>query len=276
MGMLDGKVAVVTGAARGQGRSHSLRLAQEGAEIIAVDLCAQPETVSIPGATEDDLKETVSQVEGLDRRAVPIVADVRDVARLGEMIGAAVGELGRLDIVCANAGIWALGVREPETPEERAAVWRETVDINLTGAWSTLEATVPHLIEGGRGGAIVLTTSTAGIKSQSIGALAQTAYTASKHGVTGMMKNYALELAEHSIRVNCVAPTGVKTPMVENAIVGDYMSAHPELGALMANPFPVDAVDPVDISNGILYLVSDLGRYVTGITLPVDAGFLDK
>jgi NAD(P)-dependent dehydrogenase (short-subunit alcohol dehydrogenase family) len=251
-------------------------LAEEGADIIAIDLCAQPETVSIPGATRADLEETLARVEALDRRVVSVVADIRDVEGLGVAVASAVGELGGLDIVCANAGIWALGETEPSTPAERAKVWRETVDINLNGAWSTLEATVPHLIEGGSGGAIVLTTSTAGLKSQSIGVLAQTAYTAAKHGVTGMMKNYALELAPHAIRVNCLAPTGVRTPMVENEIVGNYMGAHPELAALMANPFPVDAVDPVDISNGILFLVSDLARYVTGITLPVDAGFLDK
>jgi SDR family mycofactocin-dependent oxidoreductase len=276
MGSLDGKVALITGAARGQGRAHAIRLAEEGADIIAIDLCAQPETVSIPLATREDLHETVRAVERLGRRVVARVVDIRDVVGLREAVASSVGELVRLDIVLANAGIWARGEHEPSDPEARAKIWRETVDINLTGAWSTLEATAPILIDADRGGAIVFTTSTAGLKSQSIGSLPQTAYVASKHGVTGLMRNTALELAPHRIRVNCIAPTGVATPMVDNPVVREYLEAHPELAKTMANPFPVDAVEPVDISNGILFLVSDAGRYVTGITLPVDAGFLDK
>jgi SDR family mycofactocin-dependent oxidoreductase len=276
LGSLEGKVALITGAARGQGRSHAIRLAEEGADIIAIDLCAQPKTVSIPGATREDLNETVAAVERLDRRAAARVADIRDVSGLREAVASGVAELGALDIVVGNAGIWALGEHEPTDPEQRATIWRETVDINLTGAWSTLEATVPFLIDAGRGGAIVLTTSTAGLKSQSIGNFAQTAYVAAKHGVTGLMRNTALELAPHKIRVNCIAPTGVGTRMVDNDVVRNYMEAHPNLANTMANPFPVGVIDPVDVSNGILYLVSDAGRYVTGITLAVDAGFLDK
>jgi SDR family mycofactocin-dependent oxidoreductase len=276
MGMLDGKVAFITGAARGQGRSHAVRLAQEGADIICVDLCAQPETVSVPGATTEDLEETTRQVEQLDRRIVGRVADVRDVQRLTEVVAEGVAELGRLDIVVANAGIWAVGATEPESLADRQRVWQESIDIDLTGVFNTLEATVPTLIGAGQGGAIVLTSSTAGSKSMAIGSLAQNAYTAAKHGVVGLMRNYAVELAPHRIRVNTVHPTSVHTPMIENEVTGAYLEKHPELAGLMANLLPVDAVDPVDISNGVLYLVSDLGRYVTGVTLPVDAGFLVK
>jgi SDR family mycofactocin-dependent oxidoreductase len=276
MGVLDGKVAFITGAARGQGRSHAVRLAEEGADIIAVDLCKQPETVSVPGATPEDLQETVRQVEALGRRIVARQADVRDLARLSEIAREGVAELGRLDIVVANAGIWAVGATEPEGPEERAKVWRESIDIDLTGVWNTVDATVPILIEAKQGGAIVLTSSTAGLKSMAINSLAQTAYTAAKHGVVGLMRNTAVELAPHRIRVNTIHPTSVHTPMIENEVTAAYVEQHPDTAALMSNLLPVDAVDPVDISNGVLYLVSDAGRYVTGITLPVDAGFLVK
>jgi SDR family mycofactocin-dependent oxidoreductase len=276
MGMLDGKVAFITGAARGQGRSHAVRLAEEGADIIAIDLCAQPETVSVPGATPEDLEETVRLVEAQGRRIVARVGDVRDVERMVEVVKEGVAELGGLNIVVANAGIWAVGTTEPASLADRQRVWKESVDIDLTGVFNALEATVPTLIEAGNGGAIVLTSSTAGLKSMSINSLAQTAYTAAKHGVVGLMRNYAVELAPHFIRVNTVHPTSVHTPMIENDVTAAYVEKHPDTMALMSNLLPVDAVDPVDISNGVLYLVSDLGRYVTGITLPVDAGFLVK
>jgi NAD(P)-dependent dehydrogenase (short-subunit alcohol dehydrogenase family) len=183
MGLLDGKVAFITGAARGQGRSHAVRLAQEGADIIAVDLAAQPETVKIPGATAEDLAETARQVESLDRRIVTRVADVRDVDVLAKTVADGVAELGRLDIVLGNAAIWALNPDEPADRASRQKIWRETIDINLTGQFNVIEATAPTLIEQGTGGAIVLTSSTAGLKSMSINSLAQTAYGAAKHGV---------------------------------------------------------------------------------------------
>jgi SDR family mycofactocin-dependent oxidoreductase len=276
MGVLDGKVAFVTGAARGQGRSHAIRLAEEGADIIAIDLCAQPETVSVPGSTPEDLEETVHLVEALDRRIIAEVADIRDIDRMTEAVEAGVAALGRLDIVLGNAAIWSVGEAEPEGRAERMKVWRETVDINLTGQWVTLEATVPKLVEQNEGGAIVLTSSTAALKSMSIDSLGQTAYTAAKHGVIGLMRNYAVELAKYSIRVNTVAPTSTETPMIMNPVTENYLEQHPELADLMSNLLPVPAVEPRDISNGILFLVSDAGRYVTGTTLPVDAGFLVK
>ncbi len=276
MGMLDGKVAFITGAARGQGRSHAVRLAEEGADIIGIDLCAQPATVSVPGATPEDLDETVGLVEKTGRRMVAQIGDVRDVEFLAAAARAGVAELGRLDIVAANAGIWAVGEEEPSTLADRQRVWKESVDVDLTGVFNTLEATVPILVDADRGGAIVITSSTAGLKSMAINSLAQTAYTAAKHGVVGLMRNYAVELAPHRIRVNTIHPTSTATPMIVNPVTDRYLERHPDLAGLMANLLPVPAVDPVDISNGLLYLVSDLGRYVTGITLPVDAGFLVK
>jgi SDR family mycofactocin-dependent oxidoreductase len=276
MGMLEGKVAYITGAARGQGRSHAVRLAEEGADIIAMDICATPSTVSVPGATPEDLEETAALVEKTGRKVVARQGDVRDVEFLAATAREGVAELGRLDIVVANAGIWGVGLEEPSGFADRQRVWQESIDIDLTGVFNTLEATVPILVEAGNGGAIVLTSSTAGLKSMAINSLAQTAYTAAKHGVVGLMRNYAVELAPHMIRVNSIHPTSTATPMIMNDVTDAYLEEHPELAGLMANLLPVPAVDPVDISNGVLFLVSDLGRYVTGITLPVDAGFLVK
>lgn len=273
---LEGKVAFVTGAARGQGRSHAVRLAQEGADIIAVDICAQIPSMEIPMASKEDLDETVRLVEAEGGRIVASIADVRDGAALTEAVRAGVAEFDRLDIVCANAGIFALTPDEPAGLEERRRHWQDTIDVNLTGVWNTVEATAPIMIEAGNGGAIVLTASTAASKSAANHSLAMDAYTAAKHGVVGLMRNLAVDLAPHSIRVNTVHPTGVRTPMVENEVVERYVAADPGFAKLVTNSLPVEAVDPVDISNAIVYLVSDAGRYVTGVQLPVDAGFLVK
>ena len=275
MGMLDGKVAFITGAARGQGRSHAVRLAEEGADIIGIDLCAQPATVSVPGATPEDLDETVGLVEKAGRRMVAQIGDVRDVEFLAAAARAGVAELGRLDIVAANAGIWAVGEEEPSTLADRQRVWKESVDVDLTGVFNTLEATVPILVEAGRGGAIVITSSTAGLKSMAINSLAQTAYTAAKHGVVGLMRNYANNLAAHSIRVNVVLPTGVRTPMALTEAMGGWMASQPGLFD-MSNLLPVDLVEPEDVAAAVAWLVSDDARYITGVQLPVYAGFLNK
>lgn len=275
-GTLEGKVALVTGAARGQGRSHAVRLAEEGADVIAVDLCAQIGSVEIPMSTPDDLDETVRQVEALDRRIVARVADVRDGVALRYAVRDGVAELGRLDVVCANAGVYALTLDEPTDPAERRRFWQDTIDVNLTGVWNTVDAAAPAMIEAGNGGAIVLTASTAASKSAANQSLAMNAYTAAKHGVVGLMRNFAVDLAPHMIRVNTVHPTGVHTPMVENAVVEKYMKANDGFAKLVLNSLPIPAVDPVDISNAIVYLASDAGRYVTGVQLPVDAGFLVK
>jgi (+)-trans-carveol dehydrogenase len=272
MGRVAGKVAFITGAARGQGRSHALRLAQEGADIIAVDICKQVETVPYPTSTPDDLAETVRQVEALDRRIIATEADVRDAAALGKAVERGVAELGRLDIVLANAGISA----PAPTLEMSEETWSTMIDINLTGVWKTIKAAVPHIVAGGRGGSVVITSSLAALMANENTAH----YSAAKAGLVGFMKVLAKELAPQNIRVNTIHPTTVATDMIlndatyrlfrpdlENPTRADF-----EVAARTLNALPVAAVEPVDISNAVLYLVSDDGRYVTGTTLSVDAG----
>jgi SDR family mycofactocin-dependent oxidoreductase len=270
MGKLEGKVVFITGAARGQGRSHAVRLAQEGADIIAIDIAAQIASVSYPMATPEDLAQTVKEVEALDRRIVARQADVRDLAGLQAAFDAGVAELGPVDIVLANAGIAPMGVKIQ--PNE----WQDVIDVNLTGVYNTVEVAIPSMIEQGKGGAIVLTSSTAGINGIGGAQPGGLGYTAAKHGVVGLMRSYANVLAKHSIRVNTVHPTGVNTPMVVNDAMQEFLQQDPQLGNAMANALPVDMIEPVDISNAILWLVSDDARYVTGVTLPVDAGFTNK
>ena len=276
-GRVEGKVAFITGAARSQGRSHALRLAQEGADIIAVDIAGPVPSIQMyPPATEEDLAETVRQVEALDRRIVATKADVRDTAALKAAVDDGVAQLGRLDIVLANAGVFEI---QPAL-EVSDDAWREMIDINLTGVWNTCKVALPHLIEGGRGGAMVLTSSTAGLK----GTPNTIHYTAAKHGVVGIMRTLANEFAQHSIRVNSVHPTGVDTVMIQNEKTwGLFAPDDPAPSREKAEPIfqstnalPVPWVEPVDISNAILFLVSDEARYITGVTLPVDAGYTVK
>jgi SDR family mycofactocin-dependent oxidoreductase len=271
-GKLEGKVAFITGAARGQGRSHAITLAREGADIIAVDICAQVGSVPYPMATPQDLDQTVKEVETLDRRIVATDADVRDYDALKSALDDGVAQLGRLDIVSANAGIVSYG-RVEELPEQ---TWRDVIDVNLTGEWHAAKAAIPHLRAGGRGGSIILTSSDAGLKA--LQNLAH--YVAAKHGVIGLMRTLALELAPDFIRVNALAPTSVNTPMIMNEPT--YRVFRPDLDnptaedmtgpATAVNVLPIPWVEPVDISNAVLWLASDESRYVTGITLPVDAG----
>jgi SDR family mycofactocin-dependent oxidoreductase len=269
MGKLDGKVAFITGAARGQGRSHAARLAGEGADIIAVDICDQIKTVNYPMSTPDDLAQTVKEVESLGRRIVARQADVRDRDGLQAAFDDGVAELGGVDIVLANAGILPA-----ITGDEPLEVFTDVVAVNLTGAWNTVEVAKHTLIEQGRGGAIVMTSSSGGLRAYS-GDMPGDGYTASKHGIVGVMRAYALKLAPHRIRVNSVHPGGVPTSMVTNEATTALLTAMDELtrdqyeGAL-----PIDSIEPIDISNAILWLVSDEARYVTGVTLPVDAGHL--
>jgi (+)-trans-carveol dehydrogenase/(-)-trans-carveol dehydrogenase len=276
-GRVAGKVAFITGAARGQGRSHAIRLAQEGADIIAVDICEDVTGIPYPGATEADLAETVKQVEALDRRIVAAKADVRDYAGLKAALDDGVAQLGRLDIVSANAGI---GTSPHHAWEIDDATWQTMIDINLTGVWHTAKAAIPHLIEGGNGGAIILTSSAAGL--QAYENIAH--YVSAKHGVVGLMRTLALELAPYSIRVNSIHPTQVDTPMIQNEAT--YRLFRPDLdhptrddfapASQSVNALPIPWVEPVDISNAVLFLASDVGRYVTGVTLPVDAGTVIK
>jgi SDR family mycofactocin-dependent oxidoreductase len=267
---VEGKVAFITGAARGQGRSHAIRLAQEGADIIAVDICKQIATVPYPMATPEDLEATVKAVEELDRRIFAREADVRDEAGLKAAFEEGVAELGPVDIVLANAGI------APMSLHEEHDAWQDVIDVNLSGVFNTVEIAIPSMIERGKGGAIVLTSSTAGINGIAGPTRGGLGYTAAKHGVVGLMRSYANNLAPHSIRVNSVHPTGVNTPMVVNEVMQEWLQSDPTLGQAMANALPVGMVEPVDISNAILWLVSDEARYVTGVTLPVDAGFTNK
>ena len=276
MGRVEGKVAFITGAARGQGRSHALRLAEEGADIIAVDICNQVGTVKYPMATSEDLQQTVKDVEALDRRIVAVEADVRDLSALKAAVDQGVAELGRLDIVCGNAGIAGFGPADELTDEE----WGDMLDINLTGVWHTAKAAIPHLKAGGNGGSIILTSSTAGLMAMEN--LAH--YIAAKHGVVGLMRALALELAPDMIRVNSVHPTSVNTDMIHNSAT--YKLFAPDLDSptreqigerfRTLNALPIDWVEAVDISNAVLFLASDEARYITGVTLPVDAGSTTK
>ncbi|WP_433135776.1 mycofactocin-coupled SDR family oxidoreductase [Actinomadura nitritigenes] len=276
-GRVEGKVAFITGAARGQGRSHAVRLAEEGADVIAVDVCEQIDSVPTPMSTPEDLEETVAQVEKAGRRVHAVQADVRDYDALKAAVDEGVSRFGRLDIILANAGLAAAGDAIEKMSEK---LWRDSIDVNLTGVWHTVKAAVPHVIEGGRGGAIVLTSSVGGLKSHpNIGN-----YIASKHGVVGLMRSMAVEFAQHRIRVNSVHPTQVNSPMLMNDMT--YRMFRPDLAnptaddmapvSQMMNTLPVPWVEPVDVSNAILFLVSDEGRYVTGVPLPVDAGALLK
>jgi SDR family mycofactocin-dependent oxidoreductase len=269
MGKLDGKVAFITGAARGQGRSHAVRLAQEGADIIAVDIAAQIPSVRYPMPTPQDLDQTVKEVEALDRRIVARRADVRDRAALAAAFEAGVAELGGVDIVLANAGIAPLSL------DEEGNAWQDVIDVNLTGVFHTIEVARQALVDRG-GGAIVITSSTAGINGIGGGGPGGLGYTASKHGVVGLMRSYANVLAPHNIRVNTVHPTGVNTPMIVNDVMAEFLATMPDVGQALTNALPVDMLEPGDISNAILWLVSDDARYVTGVTLPVDAGFTVK
>ena len=274
MGLLDGKVAFVTGAARGQGRSHARRLAQEGADIIAIDACATPGWLSYELASEADLAQTVKEVEALDRRIVATRADVRDENAVRGAVAAGVAALGgRLDIVCANAAIIAPGSPTWEIDVDQ---WREVVDVNLTGVFVTVKAAIPHMIAAGNGGSIALTSSGAAlISSAGLGG-----YSATKAAVLSLTRTLACELAGHFIRVNAICPTAVDTPMIQNEAL--YRSFRPDLenpgredvkaGFQAMNLLPIPWVDPVDISNAIVWLASDAARYVTGVTLPVDAG----
>jgi (+)-trans-carveol dehydrogenase len=273
MGRVEGKVALITGAARGQGRSHAVRLAQEGADIIAIDVPDAITGLPYEVGTEEELAETVALVERLDRRIVSAKADVRNFEALKAAVDAGVAELGRLDIIVANAGIGSTPYKTHELPEE---IWQQMIDINLSGVWHAAKAGVPHLLAGGRGGSIILTSSEAGLRAfANIGH-----YVSAKHGVVGLMRTLAVELAPDMIRVNSVHPTQVDTPMIMNE--ASYRLFAPELEhptredfaprSQALNALPIPWVEAVDVSNAVLWLASDEARYITGVPLPVDAG----
>lgn len=266
-----GKVAFVTGAARGQGRNHAVRLAREGADLILADACADVASIGYDLATEADLAETVKLVEALDRRVVAERVDVREGAAVRALVDRGVAELGRLDVVLANAGIAG---SEPMV-DMSDATWQDMIDINLTGVFKTIRAALPHLTSGA---AIVITSSIAGFK----GLANNTHYTAAKHGVMGIMRALANEVGPQGIRVNCVNPTNVDTRMLFNDAI--YRLFRPDLEAptradvegIMKGMHVLDRgwVELDDVSNAVLFLASEDARFVTGVALPVDAGAL--
>ncbi len=276
MGQLDGKVAFITGVARGQGRSHALTLAREGARIIGLDLCAKPTTTAYPGATEEDLQETVRQVKEAGGEIHVGIADTRDYNQVKTVFEQGIEQFGRVDIVLPNAGICSGAKTWEISPED----WAEMVDINLNGVFHTVKAAIPTMIAQNQGGSIVFTGSTEALK----GAENISSYAAAKHGVTGLMTSLARELGSYNIRVNSVNPTCVDTHMINNDFV--YGLFRPDLdkptrddviGAFAGTHIlPVPWIEPQDVSNAILYLVTEPGRYITATPLVIDAGFMVK
>ena len=272
----DGKVAFITGAARGQGRSHAVRLAEEGADIIAFDLCEQLDSVAYPMATREDLDETVNLVEKTGRRIVAEQADVRDFERLKEIVADGVAELGRLDFVLANAGIF------PAAGEQRLdmAAFVDAVDVMLKGVYFTIEAALPAMLRHGDVGAIVITSSAAGFKSVSTSydmmSHGAAGYTTAKHGVIGVMRHFATCLAEKNIRVNSVHPGGVATPMIINEAMGLLVADQPEFGEAQRPKLSMPLMEPEVVTDLVVYLCGTSGRYLTGAALPLDGGLTLK
>lgn len=268
MARLEGKAAFITGAARGQGRAHAVRLAAEGADIIALDICHDIDSIDYPNATPDELDETVKLVEKEGRRIIARQADVRDADAVGQVVNDGVGEFGRLDIVVANAGI----VRLSGGGDSRQ-IFRDIIDVNLIGVWNTVQAAIPALIDGGRGGSIVITSSSAGLKGTGSDRAGGQAYTASKRGLVGLMQVWANELAQYSIRVNTIHPTGVATGMVMNETMAAMFAANDPALASMQNALPIEILQPEDIAGAVAWLVSDEAKFITGVAWPLDAGF---
>lgn len=267
MGLLDGKVAFVTGAARGQGRSHAVRLAKEGASVIAIDVAAPvSEHTTYASSTEADLKETAGLLEQVGLPFVVEIADVRDQTALDQVLADGVARLGgRLDIVVANAGICNWG-RFWEMSEDQ---WQTMVDVNLSGVWRTMKSAVPHMLSAGNGGSIITVSSVAGIKSLP----GQAHYSAAKHGVVGLTKTAAIELGEYGIRVNSIHPWGVATPMGEDPYTATMLTEHPNYIASFGSALPsIPLADPDDMSDGVVWLASDMSRTITGTQLTLDMG----
>ncbi|BCI82025.1 MULTISPECIES: mycofactocin-coupled SDR family oxidoreductase [Mycobacteriaceae] len=274
MGELSGKVAFITGAARGQGRAHAVKLSSMGADIIAVDLCDQIASVPYPMATPDDLAATVKLVQDNGARIIAGQADVRDRDALKTALKAGVEELGgRLDIVIANAGI---------APMAGEDAWQDVIDVNLTGVYNTLDVAMRPMVKAGNGGSIVLISSVAGLVGLASPMAGSVGYAAAKHGMVGLMRVYANLLASQNIRVNSIHPAGVDTPMIDNEFTRKWLSQltsdseAAKSAPNMTNALPVQVLEAEDIANTVAWLVSDAGRYITGVTLPVDAGFVNK
>jgi len=270
-GPLQGRVAFITGAARGQGRAHAVRLAADGADVIAVDLCEQIASVRYPLATADDLAATVKLVEDTGARIAARQGDVRNRASLSSALQAGLDEFGRLDIVVANAGIAPMQSGDDG--------WRDVIDVNLTGVYNTIKVAIPTMVKQGTGGSIVLISSAAGLAGVGSPDAGSIGYAAAKHGVVGLMRVYANLLARHNIRVNSIHPSGVDTPMINNEFTRQWLAdlvAQSDSPPDMGNAMPVEVLQADDIANAVAWLVSDQARYITGVTLPVDAGYLNK
>jgi SDR family mycofactocin-dependent oxidoreductase len=270
-GPLQGRVAFITGAARGQGRAHAVRLAADGADVIAVDLCEQIASVRYPLATADDLAATVKLVEDTGARIAARQGDVRDRASLSSALQAGLDEFGRLDIVVANAGIAPMQSGDDG--------WRDVIDVNLTGVYNTIKVAIPTMVKQGTGGSIVLISSAAGLAGVGSPDAGSIGYAAAKHGVVGLMRVYANLLARQNIRVNSIHPSGVDTPMINNEFTRQWLAdlvAQSDSPPDMGNAMPVEVLQADDIANAVAWLVSDQARYITGVTLPVDAGYLNK
>jgi SDR family mycofactocin-dependent oxidoreductase len=268
MGRLEGKVAFITGAARGQGRSHAVRLAGEGADIIGIDVCEQL-VKGYPGATETELQETAAMVEEKGRQMLAVRADVRSFDQVAAAVSAGVERFGRLDVVVANAGIFTYG-RLWETTLEQ---WQDVIDVNLTGVFHTIKATVPTMIDQGEGGSVILISSVSGLK----GTPFTGAYVAAKHGVTGLCRTLANELGEHRIRVNSIHPASVPTPMISDPGLFDLILEHSEtLAPIFMNTLPYMDMPADYVSHMVAYLASDESRYMTGVQVPIDFGTTNR
>ena len=262
-GPLAGRVALVTGAARGQGRAHALALAAAGADVVACDRCRDAPTVPYRLGTRGDLEETARLVREAGRRCLAVEADAASVAAM-EAAAAAAAELGGADVVCANAGVISYGAAW----ELSESAWDEVLSTNLRGVWATCRAVVPGLIERGRGGSFVVAGSAASLRAYP--GIAH--YVAAKHGVVGLVRALAVELAPHRVRVNCVLPGGVRTPMATSDASAAWLAAEPQAARSLASLLPVDLAEPEDVSAAVVWLASDAARLVTGVALPVDGG----
>lgn len=274
MKRLAGKIALITGAARGQGRAHAVRLAAEGATIIATDLCEQMDNVGYPLSTEDDLRETERLVEEQDQRCVAIKADARDFAQMENVVARTIDEFGRIDVLAVNHGILIAEPWDQWTEKD----WTTVIDTNLTGVWNSTRPVLPHMVEQGSG-SIIFTASVSGL----LGQVGMLPYNAAKHGVVGLMRSLAATMGPHNIRVNTVCPGNVGSPMLLNDMVATMFAGGApgatiddiKFPAQAMNLLPVPWVEPVDVSNAVLFLASDEARYITGTNLTVDAGFFN-
>jgi (+)-trans-carveol dehydrogenase len=276
-GEWSGKVAFITGVARGQGRSHALEFARRGADIGGLDICGPIATVPYDLATPSDLEQTAQDIKALDRRAILETADVMDAAAVRAVVGKVLDTLGRIDVVLTNAGVFSVA---DHLATLSAETWQDVLDVNLTGVWNTVQACLPSMVESGNGGSIVMTSSIGGLQ----GLLQCPHYVASKHGVIGLMRALANELGPDGIRVNAVCPTNVNTPMIQNT--ANYRTFRPDLAdpgrediidvAASTHILNVPWVEPEDVTAAAVWLASDAARYLTGVALPVDAGLLEK